>query len=520
MVPIMTSGGHLAGTEELLLSGGDARISLDPLTGRNKYACTPRPEPAVVALGSSTASSISTTGFQAADLLRRRLGEELQVSSAPALYTRELQRIRRELMKLSGVADLAGLETVFSSSGTDAHLITTQLVAQEGSSPLLVIMMEGDETGKGVPAALNGRHFSSRSALGATFVEGAPILGAREIRVAPVTIRSADGAPRPQDEIHREVEALATAGAAQGERVLLILLDQSKSGLMAPTPAFAMALRQLLPGKVDTLVDACQFRLAPSKLRGYLEQGFMVAVTGSKFITGPAFSGALFIPGELTPRLSCCRLPATLAAYSARAEWPSGWRGADTLDDVANFGLLLRWEAALAEYRAFRSIPQGEIARFLGEFAATIRERLADDPSFEPLPAPEMERTPLGDPATWDRIPTIFPFLLRRPGGGLFSGDETQEIYRQLQQELSGGAESFLLHEGEAVRGLLCQLGQPVSCGVRDGVPLSALRICTSSRLVVEAAEAGSSGGIRRRIIAALDKTAWLVKSIAWGKPL
>ncbi len=515
MAPIMTSGGHLTTTEELLLAGGDARISLDPLTGRNKYACAPRPEPGVAALGSSTASSISATGFQAANLLRRRLQEELHVSSAPALYTRELHRVRSELITLSGVADLAGTEIVFSSSGTDAHLITTQLVAREGSSPLLVIMMEGDETGKGVPAALNGRHFSSRSALGAAFVEGAPILGAREIRVAPVTIRSAAGTPRPQGAIHREVETLARAAAAQGERVLLILLDQSKSGLMAPTPAFAMALQQLLPGKVDTLVDACQFRLAPSTLRGYLEQGFMVAVTGSKFITGPAFSGALFIPGEVAPRLSCCRLPAALSAYSARAEWPPGWKGADTLDDVANFGLLLRWEAALAEYRAFRSIPQGDIPRFLGEFAATIRQRLADDPSFEPLPAPEMERAPLGDPATWDRIPTIFPFLLRRPDGNLFSGDETQEIYRLLQQDLSGGAERSWHHEAEAARGLLCHVGQPVSCGVRDGVPLSALRICTSSRLVVEASEAGSSERIRRRIIAALDKTAWLVANTA-----
>ena len=514
-MPIMTSGHLLASTEELLLSGGDARISLDPLTGKNKYACRPRPEPEVAALGSSTASSISVAGFQAADLLRGRIQEELHRSPASAVYARELHRVRSELTKLSGVADLDGLECMFSSSGTDAHLLATQLVAHKGTSPLLVIMMEGDETGKGVPAALNGRHFSSRSALGATFLEGKPIEGAREVRVTPVPIRSASGIPRPPDAVHQEVESLATAAAKQGEQVLLILLDQSKSGLMAPTPLFAMALRQRLPGRVDLLMDACQFRLAPSTLRGYLEQGFMVAVTGSKFITGPAFSGALFIPGELTPRLRCCLLPAALSAYSARADWPPGWKGAEALDDIPNFGLLLRWEAALAELRAFHSVPQGDIARFLGEFAITIQERLAGDPHFEPLPLPEMEYVPWGDPAIWDRIPSIFPFLLRQPGGGTLNEDDTQEIYRLLQQDLSRMAKGSSPGEHVAPSGLLCQLGQPVSCGVRNGVPLSALRICTSSRLVVEAAEAGSSEEIRRRIINALDKTAWLVANTA-----
>lgn len=511
MFTVLTAS-RIEETEQLLLTGGDARILSDPVLARNKYSCAPRPEPEVAAFGSSTASTISVAGFAAADRLRSQIVARLDRMSTPDVYACELHRVRNELTQLCGLADMAGLETVFSSSGTDAHLIATQLVAGEGSSPPLVIMMEADETGKGVPSALNGRHFSSRTALGATFPEGAPIADAGAVEVAPVSIRTADGGPRPADIIDREVEELAATASKHGQRVLVMLLDQSKSGLIAPTPACVAALRDRMPGEVDVLVDACQFRLAPSTIRAYLEQGFMVAVTGSKFLTGPAFSGALFIPGELTPRLRRCRLPGALSAYSARAEWPGEWTATALLDNVANFGLLLRWEAALAELRAFRAVPEAEIRRFLGECAAAVSKRLADDPCFEPLPAPLLDRGPLSDPASWDCLPTIFSFALyRRTASGErrpLTGDETQEIYRLLQCDLSDAASPADRHPAS---GLRCQLGQPVTCGMRDGVALSALRICTSSRLVVEAMAAGGAATIIQRLMAALDKTAWLV---------
>jgi hypothetical protein len=500
---------NLADTVELLLTGGDARISLDPLLGRNKYSCTPLPEAEVAAFGSSTASSISEEGFQAADRLWRRIREELGVLSGPAIYARELNRVRHELLQLCRLDDLAGIEIVFSSSGTDAHLIATQLVAGGGALPPLVIMMEGDETGKGVPAALNGRHFSSRSALGSSFSEGAPLADAWEVEVVPVPIRQADGEARPVADIHRDVESLATAAVTRGQHVLLILLDQSKTGLMAPTPEYAAELCGRLLGRIDILVDACQFRLTPSTLRGYLEQGFMVALTGSKFLTGPAFSGALILPEQLTSRLRRCRLPGALSAYSARAEWPEGWEATEHLDDAANFGLLLRWEAAMAELRAFRGVPEGEIRRFLEEWASALFTRLQDDPCFQLLPVPEMERGLMGDPAGWDHVPTIFSFLPCRPGVGgeqlPLSSVQTQEVYRLLQCDLSGTVGAPLS------AGLRCQLGQPVACGTRDGVALSALRICTSSRLIVEAFRAGNSLAIRQRLMAALDKAAWLI---------
>jgi hypothetical protein len=284
--------------------------------------------------------------------------------------------------------------------------------------------------------------------------------------------------------------------------VLLVMIDVSKTGLIAPSPACVARLNKRLPAMVDVMVDACQFRIAPVTLRAYLQHGFMVALTGSKFVTGPAFSGALLIPAGLAARLRSRPLPPAMASYSTQAEWPSNWSAVESLGDAGNFGLLLRWEAALAELRAFRAVPELQVADILWNFGAAVQSRLQGDLAFEALPAPELDRSALSAAEAWDCLPTIFPFLLIRRGR-LLNRKQTQNVYRLLQSELTG----------PDFAGIRCQLGQPVNCGVRDGAEVSALRMCVSARLVVEAACGETE--MRRMIWRAgtvLDKAAWLVE--------
>jgi hypothetical protein len=373
-------------------------------------------------------------------------------------------------------------------------------------------MTDASETGSGVAAALSGRHFSPRSALGHVAIEGAPVANESGIELATVPVRTADGSLRPMAEVDAEIESLAVRAAESGQRVLLILIDVSKTGLIAPSPACVAALRLRLPTALDVMVDACQFRIAPATLRAYLQHGFMVALTGSKFVTGPAFSGALLIPSALTARLCQRSLPRAMAAYSTRADWPRGWAASEHLDEVENFGLLLRWEAALAELRAFRSLPEPQVAGFVRAFALAVQNRLNDDPAFEALATPPIDRRPLLDTVGWDNVPTIFPFLLHRPGTGQtrvpLNRDQTQAIYRLLQSDIDG-------IRGSSGAGLRCQLGQPVNCGTRNGTEVSAVRLCLSGRLIVEALAKGgrNTDVIIQRALVVLDKTAMLVNS-------
>lgn len=299
---------------------------------------------------------------------------------------------------------------------------------------------------------------------------------------------------------------------------MLTLVDVSKTGMIMPGTACVTALHRQYPGQVEVLVDACQFRIAPSTLRAYLQQGFMVAVTGSKFITGPTFSGALLIPSPVAQHLQAHAVPAGLRAYSSPAEWPAGWDTTELDADGANYGLLLRWEAALTELRLFRAIPERDVGSFLQAFAAAVLQKLDSDPAFEVLPVAELNRDSVTEGAAWDRLPTIFPFLLYRIDANgvrrLLNSEEMTDIYQLLQCDLSADVgESADTPDNSLLAGRV-QLGQPVRCGVREGMPVSALRLNVSARLIVEALspQGPGAGVVIERALAALDKVACLMR--------
>ena len=430
-------------TAELLVAGGDARIAL--VSGVNEYGCRPYPDPELAEFGSSTASTISESGFAAADALRARLVNDFD----DAACDREYARIRAEFASLCGISDLAGLEILFSASGTDVHRIASRL-----TSPDLVVMVDPSETGRGVPGALSAEVPETRS----------------------VRTRTDDAMPRDRLEIDAEIERLVESCAEKGGKVLLVLTDVSKTGMIAPSPACALEMKSRFPGALEILVDACQFRMSDATLKAYLARDFMVALTGSKFLTGPTFSGALLVPQSASG-------PKTPFGRFSRDFGVEG-----------NIGLLLRWEAALAELRAFRRIPEIEVENFLSGFAGAISRRLENDPNFEPLPVPRLDRHAVAPGSGWDRIQTIFPFRLKR-GGSHLGLEEARVVHALLREDLSPVSKAA---------GLRCSLGQPVACG--------ALRICSSARLVVEGVK--NSDAVTSLALSALDKAALLIHSL------
>lgn len=480
--------------EAMLAGGGDARVVCGATTGRNQYGCAFAPEAGIADFASSTASTISARGYAAAAALRERLSADW----GPSAYARELERLRGDLVRLCGLGAVAGLEVVFAASGTDLHLLAAALVGGDPNHPLLCLGVEPEETGSGVPAALSGRHFSTVTALGAQVGKGEPVGVHAEYRA--VRARDREGRLRPGADIEAELDATILAASRAGRRVLLVVTDVSKTGLISPSGETALALRRRFPRALEVMIDACQFRLAPESLKAYLQQGFMAAVTGSKFLTGPTFSGALFAPANVVERFGSRLLPKGLGAYSARAEWPQGWVAGASLPEAANFGLLLRWQAALAELAAFRSLPPAEVEGFIRTFARVVRQRLADDPAFELLPTRRLDRGGVGAFTSWDRSPTIFPFLLRhtsRGRHGYLNPVETEAIQRAL---------------AEVGR---TRLGQPVSAGERAGKPTAALRLCTSARLVSEAlGRGGDPAVVLSRALSALDKVSRAVDEL------
>jgi hypothetical protein len=480
-------------TVHALTSGGDPRIVLSN-GGVNAYGCGPLPDPDLVAFGSSTASVISEAGFEAAVALNARLEAD------PVRARREASRLRSAILATTGAGGVAGSVVVLAASGTDLHLIASHLACGSGDATLRAVMAEPDETGSGVAAALSRRHFAVTTCQRRQVDKGSPLLSRPDLEPLTIPLRQRDGVPRGGDEIDADFEEQVDAIVRSGARCLLVLTDLTKTGMLAPSPACALRLHQRFDGRLDVLVDACQFRLSLTTVRAYLDSGFMVAVTGSKFVGGPAFCAALLLP----PRVAGYARGVALAAlrdYSTRPDWPEGWRAADALDCNVNVGMMLRWEASLANLHRFRELQDVQITDFLAVWGQAVAARLASDPAFEALPVPAIKRTGFGCEKDWDRLQTIFPFLVyKRMDDGRRHPLSPASLV-QLNARLLGG--DRVLGPSEGAASLRFALGQPVACGEREGAVVGALRMCASARWAVESSM--TAHGTQRAIGLALQ---------------
>jgi hypothetical protein len=500
----------LATTRELLVAGGDDRIAIDPATGTNKYGCRAQPDETLLSFASATASAPSRAGFAAAERLRARLRLALKDADEATVYGAELMRLAGELKDLNGLASLPGVRTVLASSGTDLHLIAARQVFRDEGPRGLVLMVEASETGSGVRAALGATHFNAWTCRGQAVHEGRPIDGRAGPEVRAVALRGLDGTPRPCEHASDDVEQQLLEAVAQGRSVMVVLTDQSRSGLIAPDPERALDWRRRFPDHVHVLIDACQLRLAPNTFRAYVDAGFMVAITGSKFFGGPPFSGALLVPESAAHVFD---LPAEgLGGYSLQGEWPASCRGLDRLGRGANWGLLLRWEAALPAMRRFRAQRDDQVGRFMGNFAADVSRQLAGTPCLQPVPSLASPGGVFHAPGQWDLQPSIFPFLLVHPGTRQpLDRAATLEVHRAVAMRDAGrGAPGKLAQR--------CQFSQPIPMGERDGVPVSALRLCLSAdQASTGAADEAGAAAILDQAALALDKLAWCVGRLSGG---
>jgi selenocysteine lyase/cysteine desulfurase len=468
---------------DLLTEGGDERIILDGASGVNRYGCGPAPDDEAWAFGSSTASVISEAAYEAVLDLSHRF----ETWPTPeAAYADGAQRVRERLAGLCGIAEMAD-DIILGASGTDLHLIAAELAKGGEPGRLTSILPDPAETGRGVGDAVRSLRFAERTPHGEPACAGPPLAGVAPGRMLTTPLRAPDGAVRPIAAVDRDVErAVGEAMAADG-RAMLVLVDVSKTGLVAPSPDCASRLKRQFGQALTVFVDACQFRISAETVADYLDRDFLVALTGSKFIGGPAFSGALLIPPASASRMRGLPMPASLSDTSGRQDWPAAWRGREDLLDRPNLGLLLRWEAALHELAAFRALPPEAVDRFMAAFAARVDQTIDALPNLERLAIPPLARPRSG----WDARQTIFPFLVVRKGAPLDPAG-LQRLYQQLQ---SG-------------RRAVC-LGQPVPVGRRDEEPVSALRLSLSARLVVEAlTTSGGEAAVINRAALALVRTA------------
>jgi hypothetical protein len=446
--------------EALLTGGGDDRLTLDPETGRNRYLCAPYPEPDVIALGSCTASSPTQAAFEAAEHSRQALFAAAVAHGGRAALRGFARDTTAALLDYFGVADLA--DAVLAASGTDATLLLTGLIAAEHPGRgIETVLMSPSETGSGVPDAVRGQHFAPCTASGQLVEKGGAVDGFPPgLALTIVRLRTPEGEPLEPAELAVACETAIEAAVGRGSQVVLHAIDGSKTGLMGPDRATCQRLAGRFGARLDVVIDACQARIEPAIMRWYLERGFPVLVTGSKFFGAPGFCGAILFPRARLRRITGGgQLPDGLGAYADLTE-----------DGVSRRcpGLLLRWAAALEEMRRFAAVPVEARQAALDGLGTQTRAAIMRDARLRLIHAPR----PAG--AGWSDRPSVFTFAVRGDAGWM-SAAALRPLYVALSQSLPGAK----------LLGQCCRIGQPVE--VAPG--LGGLRIAFSAAQVATGAD-------------------------------
>lgn len=492
--------------DTLLVSGGDPRLALDPHDRTNAYGCTADPDPELWTFASSTASTISQRAHDRAALAREELMHKCLFDEVEIAFDARCEGLREELRGHLGLPQRVGI--VFSPSGTDSQLHALFLARMTlGAAPVTVVV-GADQTGSGTVHTARGHHFSARTATGASVRKDAAIAGLAGASIA-VPLRNAASGLAMRADADDAVLAAIEAALAQGAPVLLHVMDASKLGWRAPSAACLDEIARRWPKQVQIVVDACQARLGRRRLRGYLERGYMVLLTGSKFFGGPAFSGALLVPKSLSragDRIGAVA-PGFLD-YAGRCDWPMAWtRLRSHFERRPNFGQWLRWEAALAEIGGYYAVPDTFRVKAIAELAAAIDGMIARSPSFRAIAAPSFAA---GDDDEEFASPTIFPFTLQRRGRSLTVG-ETAALHRALASDVSDATAGRVADRRPGAQ--RCLIGQPVRLDRGDAPPEAALRLCVGARLVTEAWSADTTQA-RRNLQQVIDRLAHVVVKI------
>jgi hypothetical protein len=492
--------------DDLLVGGGDPRLTLDPSCGLNEYGCGPFPLPHTLNFASSTASPISERAYERAGLAREKLMRSVIAVGLEDAFDARIEDMREELrscLRLSA----AEADIVFSPSGTDSQLHALFLARGLLGPRLTTVVVGSDQTGSGTAFTARGRHFASITASERVVRKDAPIAG---LACGSVALPLIDGAADIRARANGDLAVLDAVEAAVegGAGVLLQIMDSSKLGWRAPSEACLDEIASRWADDVQVVVDACQMRLSRRRIRAYLDRGYMVMVTGSKFFGGPAFSGALLVPASLKRSLDRAdSIPSGIVDYAACTDWPKGWTALRSqFERRPNFGQWLRWEAALEEIRSYYDVPDEFRALALRELRIGIENLTALSPSLRPFGT---AKAGAADDEEFCGT-TIFPFALHC-GHSALSPIECRMVYRALGRDLGNAIDGSAADRELAAR--RCLVGQPVRIERRGEQPTAVLRLCLGAGLVTEA-WSPDAGLARQNLQRELDRVAGVIAKI------
>ena len=430
----------------LLLSGGDERTRLDPVSGRNRYHIDPTDHFGLLHRGSCTCGVLNDHSLQIA----RSALEAADQRPYASWVAQQANRLRA----LANVEHSDEIDVYFAPSGTD--LSYYPLLFQHLLDPgrrILNILSCPEELGSGSMLACVGRFFGQQTQFGEATTPGDALDEMLNAAIVPLDARTSDGHIIDRRSSIEEICKKEGSSALVGSLVV-----GSKSGIVDD-----LAVIDEFLDSVMWTVDLCQFRVDTHLIGDLLSKGVMVMITGSKFFEAPPFAAALLVPRRWTDRLA--GLPVTEVAgfaklFSAFDLPPQLTQLRAAFTEQENLGLRVRWEIALDEMEAFAAIPATLSDAVIAEWNQVVTGALRSSEYCSLMPDQEQTN------------PSIISFQVERDGREL-----DHEQLRKLHYSIATRH-----HEGLSSGLTRVFLGQPVRYGDR-----SFLRIAIGSPSVRKA---------------------------------
>lgn len=412
---------------DLFLFGSDERLNAGSVAGRTRRAADE------VWLSSCHAAAVSPRAYVAARAAYANLVGGQTLRPLPRWF----EDLRRRLAALFGAP---GCETVLAASDAGAEAVFAALASTALARPVV--------------------HIAAAT----------PERGASGLETASFALRDRYGVALPPGQIDAEAARLVAEAIAEGKAVALHVADCSETGLAGPSRSAAAAVAASYPGRALVVVDARQLRASREQIEADLAAGHAVLTSGSTFAGGPIGAAALLLPAEMAERIGRFELPPAFAAHAAAMDWSPRLRDClrGNFASLADVGLGLRWECALAELEPCFALDSSLRAAIHEAFAREIHRHLAA--------APALKLTDYCWPTGVSR--SIFPILTFDERGRPI---KTEALQRALAEP---GARPNCRAGSRSV-----QVGAPVSVGAR-----TALRLSLSASLLNDVAERLEAG--------------------------
>ena len=473
-------------TEYLLMSGGDLRLNIDEFQLLNKYGCRPFPRPEAFTFASSTATSVSNFAFDKTDKTRTILIQNSLKKGFKNTTLEFSELLKNNLRKALKINDEC--QIIFSPSGTDSSLQIAAITQIISDKKITHVLVASDETGSGVPAALKGCHFENTTALNYPVKKGDTVEGFKDVDLIEIPLKNEKGELKTVAQLDDEVLNAISKTNDLGRHVVLHTMDQSKLGYQSPSVEMIKKLDKLHNLSIQIIVDGSQLRLDPKDIQNYLNKGYIVTITGSKYFTGPPYSGALIVPKSVSKTIDAVKkkLPKGLNNYYNHTDWPTTWFCSKDLSDGFNYGSYMRWNAAIVEMDRYYKTPI--LYRNLGieMFCNFVEDSIKDSSFLEPLFKEETKINSYNSEEFGLRnIRTIFPFFILNNTNEVLDVDKVKKLYTLLNSDLS---EQFKDSSLEIMRlaAQKCHIGQAVNVKYGNDIQSAILRISLGARVISE----------------------------------